>query len=198
MFFTLWTAPAKIGEEVPHRLLRYGGQTLFPTRKTEETTRTEAASWRMAWKGERPSPASSSCSSRTRWWGARLVNNSNHLGSPTDGYFQHHCHNTQNTRLPTSDWSGSPWSTASSSFPDQKKKRHMDYKTKQSYLCEETEGNKSTSPDNIPIHHHAFCFPGCIVRHLPLLPGPHPRPGKTPAEIAPRTGDRQLFLRLQQ
>jgi hypothetical protein len=48
-------APAKIRErEVPHRLLRDGGQTLFPARKTEETARTEADSWRMARKGERP------------------------------------------------------------------------------------------------------------------------------------------------
>jgi hypothetical protein len=54
MFFMLRAAPAKIGQrEVPHQLQRDGGQTLFPARKTEETARTEAASWRTAWKGER-------------------------------------------------------------------------------------------------------------------------------------------------
>jgi hypothetical protein len=80
-------------------------------------------------------------------------------------------------------------------FPDQKEKaRRLENRTE--LLCEETEGKKSTSPDDHPIDHHAFCFPGGIVRHLSHLPGSHPRPGK-PAAIAPWAGDRQLFLRTE-
>jgi hypothetical protein len=42
-------------------------------------------------------------------------------GSPDDAYFQHHRHNTKNTQLLSSNSAGTPWSTTSSSFPDQKK-----------------------------------------------------------------------------
>jgi hypothetical protein len=63
-------------------------------------------------------------------------------------------------------------------------------------LCEETEGNKSTYPEDIHFHRHDLLLPR---RHcLSLIsdfPGPHPRPGKTHAEIAPRADDRRIFLR---
>jgi hypothetical protein len=92
---------------------------------------------------------------------------------------------------------GSPLSTASSQFPGQKEKaRGLENETE--LLCEGTEGNKITSPDGIPMHHHAFCFPGGIVRHLTHLPGPHPRPGKTTEAIAPQAGDQQLFLHTEE
>jgi hypothetical protein len=116
-------------------------------------------------------------------------------GSRADAYFQQHRHNTQNTQLLSLDSSGSSWSIASSSFPDPKEKAcGLENKT-ELLSCEETEGNKSTSLHDIHIHHHVFCFPGGIVRHLSHLPAPHPRRGKTPDSKAPGAGDRQLFLR---
>jgi hypothetical protein len=95
----------------------------------------------------------------------------------------------------SSDSSGSSWSIASSSFPDPKEKAcRLENKT-ESLSCEEIEGNKSTSLHDIRIHHHAFCFPGGIIRHLSNFPAPHPRRGKTPDSKAPGGGDRHLFLR---
>jgi hypothetical protein len=52
----------------------------------------------------------------------------------------------------SSDSSGSSWSTASSRFPDPKEKAHGLQNKTELLSCEETEGNKSTSLDNISIH----------------------------------------------
>jgi hypothetical protein len=57
-----------------------------------------------------------------------------------------------------------PWSSFFK-FPGQKDKR-SGLETETKILCEEAQGNKSTSPDNITTHHHAFCFPGGIIGHL--------------------------------
>jgi hypothetical protein len=114
-------------------------------------------------------------------------------GSQADTYFQQHRHNTQNTQLLSSDSSGSSWSTPSSFLDPKEKARGLENKT-ELLSCEETEGNKSTSLDDIPIHHHAFCFPGGIVHHVSHLPTPHPRRGKTPESKAPGAGDQKLFL----
>jgi hypothetical protein len=75
-------------------------------------------------------------------------------GSPDDSYFQHHRHNTKKTQFLSSDSAGTPWSTTSSSFPNQKKAHRLENKT--DLLREETDGNKSTSPDDILIHHQPF------------------------------------------
>jgi hypothetical protein len=119
----LWAAPCKIGERgaspaaarrQPQPCSRRGWQRRPPGRR--------AASWRMAQEGERPltSVYQQHCKD-TVVKGAPCEQQWPTRGSPADAYFQHHRHNSQSTWLLSSDSAGSPWSTASWSFPGQKK-----------------------------------------------------------------------------
>jgi hypothetical protein len=112
-----------------------------------------AASWRMSREGERPLASVQQQHHEDTWW--TLWTTATTRGSPANAW------------LLSSDSASSPWSTGSSSFLDPKKKScGLQNETK--LLCEEVEGNKSTYPEDIPIHRHAWLLPQ--RRHPSLIP----------------------------